>query len=30
MDLLEKLTMPFSDLTFEEKKHRYFVKDEPI
>lgn len=30
MDLLEKLTIPFNDLTFEEKKHRYFVKDKPI
>ena len=30
MDLLKKITEPFNDLTFEEKKHRYFVKEEPI
>jgi len=30
MDLLEKITKPFSALTFEEKKHRYFVENKPI
>ena len=30
MDQLSKLTQPFSSLTFEEKKHRYFVEGKPI
>jgi hypothetical protein len=30
MDLETKLTKPFSNLTFEEKKHKYFVEGKPI
>ena len=30
MNNLNKLTEPFNNLTFEEKKHKYFVKGEPI
>ncbi len=30
MDLVTKLTQPFSNLSFEEKKHRYFVENKPI
>jgi hypothetical protein len=30
MDLSSKLTQPFSNLTFEEKKHKYFVEGKPI
>jgi hypothetical protein len=30
MELLSKLTQPFSNLTFEEKKHKYFVEGKPI
>jgi hypothetical protein len=30
MDLANKLIQPFSNLTFEEKKHKYFVEGKPI
>ena len=30
MNYTNKLTKPFNNLTFEEKKHKYFVKGEPI
>ena len=30
MELLNKLTQPFSSLTFEEKKHKYYVEGQPI
>lgn len=30
MNLKNKLTQPFSNLTFEEKEHRYFVEGKPI
>ena len=30
MELLTKIQRPFSNLTFEEKKHRYYVEGQPI
>jgi hypothetical protein len=30
MELLTKIKKPFSNLTFEEKKHRYFVDNQPL
>lgn len=30
MDILQKITEPFNKLTFEEKRHRYYVEGKPL